>query len=177
MVTSGGGFWDAIEKAIENLGNPDDFHSMFDIALGARQSRDAAAACRAGRQVAEPAMTNGTADNSVEQARANFEAAARDIDLHQPGRLPLARTAVRDLRRSRRPGASAATGSISLVERNGLLFWTLGPSTPPGAGDQRRFRVRPFGRTLARRDFVALGQNEIGTYLEKLDLQLTPQRD
>jgi hypothetical protein len=33
MVTSGGGFWDAIEKAIENLGNPDDFHSMFDIAL------------------------------------------------------------------------------------------------------------------------------------------------
>jgi hypothetical protein len=33
MLTTGGGFWEAIDQAIENLRNPDDFHSMLDIGL------------------------------------------------------------------------------------------------------------------------------------------------
>ena len=33
MLTTGGGFWEAIDQAIDNLGNRDDFHSMLDIGL------------------------------------------------------------------------------------------------------------------------------------------------
>src|SRR5262249_15578891 len=103
------------------------------------------------------------------------EAIARDIDLHEPGTLPVTRVSLHDLRRRRRD-VSANTGAISLVERNGVLSWQLGPIAPPAARDHRRFRVRPLGRTIAQKEFVALGQNEVGGYLENLDKQLTPQR-
>jgi hypothetical protein len=33
MLTTGGGFWEAIDQAIDNLRNPEDFHSMLDIGL------------------------------------------------------------------------------------------------------------------------------------------------
>src|SRR5262245_44456288 len=104
-------------------------------------------------------MTVQPLDPAVEQARATFEAVARDIDLHEPGTLPVARVSLNDLRRRRRRDISANTGAISLVERNGVLSWHLGPIAPPGARDQRRFRLRPLGRTVTSKEFVALGQN------------------
>jgi hypothetical protein len=113
-------------------------------------------------------------DPAVEQARATFEAAASDIDLHEPGELSVTRVSLHDLRRRRRRDISANTGAISLVERDGVLYWHLGPIAPEGARDHRRFRVRRLGRTIAKKEFVALGQNEIGGYLENLDKQLTP---
>jgi hypothetical protein len=121
-------------------------------------------------------MTVPPPDLAVERARETFEAVARDIDLHEPGALSVTRVSLNDLRRRRRRDISSNTGAISLVEHNGTLAWHLGPIAPPGGRDQRRFRVRPWGRTIARKEFVALGQNEIGGYLENLDLQLTPQR-
>ncbi|MBV9982316.1 hypothetical protein [Bradyrhizobium sp.] len=111
---------------------------------------------------------------AVEQARATFEAAASDIDLHEPGELSITRVPLQDLRRRRRRDISTSTGAISLVERDGVLHWRLGPIVPVGARVHRRFRVRSLGRTIAKKEFVALGQNEIGGYLESLDRQLTP---
>ena len=113
---------------------------------------------------------------AVEQARATFETVARDLDLYEPGTLSVARVSLSDLRRRRSQDISANTGAISLVERDGLLSWHLGPIALPGTRGQRRFRVRQLGRTVARKEFVALGQNEIGAYLANLDQQLTPNR-
>jgi hypothetical protein len=119
-------------------------------------------------------MTEQPPDPAVDQARRTFEAAANDIGLHGPGELSVQRVPLHDLRRRRRRDVSAKTGAISLIERNGLLYWHLGPMAPAGARDHRRFRVRPLGRTIAQKEFVALEHNEIGTYLEDLDKQLTP---
>jgi len=119
-------------------------------------------------------MMQPSTDPAVDQARRTFEAAAKDIGLHEPGELSVPRVPLHDLRRRRRRDLSAKTGAISLVERNGLLNWHLGPMAPAGARDHRRFRVRPLGRTISQKEFVALGQNEIGAYLEDLDRQLTP---
>ncbi len=72
----------------------------------------------------------------------------------------------------------ARTGSIALVERDGVLCWELGPATHAARPDRRRTRRR-WGladRVLGRKDFIALEPNEIGKYLEDLDRQLTPAR-
>ncbi len=117
-------------------------------------------------------------EGSLEQAQARFDLVAGEVGLHPPGTLRSAGATLNDLRRGRRRAGIAKTGSIALAERNGMLFWELGPAAH-AAGPRRRpvrRRLGLLGRVLGRKDFIALEPNEIGKYLEDLDRQLTPDR-
>ncbi len=116
------------------------------------------------------------ADPALALARANFEKAASVLDLHPPGAIPAGAVPTSELRRGRRFSRTAPVGSISLFERDGMLVWQLGTLASPR---QRELRQRVPRRglpgiLLGRKEFVALGQNEIGRYLSDLDAQLTP---
>jgi hypothetical protein len=117
-------------------------------------------------------------EDNVEQARLLFDQVSGDVGLHPAGSLRTAGASLSDLRRGRRRAGVAKVGSISLVERDGMLYWQLGPATYAARPDQRRMGQRRglFGRLISKKDFVALEPNQIGEYLEKLDGQLTPRR-
>jgi alpha-beta hydrolase superfamily lysophospholipase len=67
---------------------------------------------------------------------------------------------------------------ISLVERQGMLLWDLAPQI--NAQNPRLRRARPhlgiLGRLVGRKEFKALGPNEVGGFLARLDEGLTPSR-
>jgi hypothetical protein len=123
-------------------------------------------------------MLHTAPDPTLEQVRAIFDAMPDSLDLHRVGGLPQPEMPPGGLRRGRGFIHQGNVGMISLIERNGLLFWELGPITPSATRDLRRMRRTrlPWGRLIGQREFVALGDNQIGAYLETLDRQLTPRR-
>jgi hypothetical protein len=121
-------------------------------------------------------MALSQSDASLALVRDNFERAAASLDLYQPGTISLPPVAVSDLRRGRRFGSHAPIGSISLLERDGMLVWQLGTLNTPRQRELRRSVPRRgfLGTLLGRKEFVALGPDEIGQYLTRLDDNLTP---
>jgi hypothetical protein len=117
-------------------------------------------------------------NEGVEHSRLLFDQVSGEVGLHPAGTLGMAGASLSDLRRGRRRAGVAKVGSISLVEREGMLYWRLGPATYATRPEHRRMGQRRglFGRLISRKDFIALEPNEIGEYLDKLDLQLTPER-
>src|SRR5579864_271605 len=113
---------------------------------------------------------------SLELTKTNFETNLESLGLYSPGALPPTGV-LRDQRRGRQLGTRSNAGEISLIERDGMLFWDVSPLPPPLPAGMRRLRRRSLlGRLIARREFLALGQNEIGLYLSNLDQELTPDR-
>jgi hypothetical protein len=112
----------------------------------------------------------------TEQIRAKVEEMAPRLDFHEPGTIPSPATPTfADRRARRRPGERPGVMSLSLVERDGLVFWELG--TPIRPELRRSRRVLGFvGRLILRKDTRVLGSNEITGYLENLDTTLTPLR-
>jgi hypothetical protein len=122
-------------------------------------------------------MATQSPDLSIAQAQANFESSAVQLELHQPGTLRDS-ASVQDLRRGRRWSAQRNVGIISLVERQGMLMWDLAPQV--NAQNPRLRRARPhlgiLGRLIGRKEFKALGPNEVGAFLARLDDGLTPSK-
>lgn len=80
------------------------------------------------------------------------------------------------LRRRRRRASESEVGVLSLVQSDGVLRWDLGGGARSAAGRRGRRGGGAAGDTIAQYRFEALPPNQIGTYLEKADLKLTPTR-
>lgn len=115
-------------------------------------------------------------DILLEKAKENFEKDIEGLGLNKPGTLKPS-VPLQDLRRGRRYSSRPTAGTISLFERDGMLFWEISPMNPTVPTGLRRLRRRNFfGRLIAQKEFTALGPNEINQYLSDLDKRLTPER-
>jgi hypothetical protein len=116
--------------------------------------------------------------NNIVQIRNNVDLMASTLRFHEPGSISSAagsKQTYADRRAYRRPGPRSDVVTLSLVERNGLVFWEVG--TPIRPELRRSRRAGGFwGRLIVRKDTPTLAPNEIVGYLENLDNTLTPQR-
>src|SRR3984885_7200734 len=90
------------------------------------------------------------------------------------GSRPATDVRIRDLRRGIKPGPDQNIGFATLAEQDGVLFWQEG--IIPAAPTQRRaYAGTPFAkRPVTTVTFERLGSNKIGSKLEALDRNFTP---
>jgi hypothetical protein len=119
-------------------------------------------------------MIDKSNQDANQQFVANFDALAINLEIAPP-RSALA-PGVRS-RGNRDSTDSLAAGSLSLIERDGLLRWEMRPAADANrvpAGMRSRGRAETNGTEVLRRDFTKLEPNEISRYLESLDNHLNP---
>jgi hypothetical protein len=112
----------------------------------------------------------------LNQLSQKVEEFAPALELSPPGTLkPSPPASLTDQRRLNRPGPRRDVIVLSLVERQGAVFWEIGSPVRP---ELRRSRRAPslLGRIISRKETPVLNTNEIVAYLEKTDLKLTPYR-
>src|SRR5579884_576852 len=124
----------------------------------------------------EPHMSDLAFD--YDNIRANLESMAQPLDLHPPGTVrpvPSDEPSLSELRRGRRPGPRRGVLALSLVERQGLVYWEIGAPVRPELRRTRR-AGGIFGKLIARKEVTELEPNQVTQYLEQLDSTLTPKR-
>ena len=124
-------------------------------------------------------MTETDSKDRYDWLRGHIDSAAENLAMYSAEKhvRSLQPTAVRDLRRSGGPRVADNLGTVSLVERDGVLHWVDGLGfSERGTGARRRRRGRRQGQIIKQLKFERLAQNSVGKALAGLDATLNAER-
>lgn len=120
-------------------------------------------------------MTDRVPNSRYEWLNAQIDDATKDSEMYSTEKFvrSLKPTAVKDLRRMGRTPVQDNLGTVTLVERNGVLRWVdgLGFRQEIHGGRRRRGPKRP-GNIVKQLKFERLDNNSVGGALQRLDQKL-----